>query len=106
MRLGFFKKKTVAIPLGFVLLLVVGIGAAKVLVSKRWCAASWGSPFHLEQGNIAFPDAFGAYWVRFLSASQTDKQLGFKIQGQFAHARYESFVAYVQPTRDGRSGRA
>jgi len=29
-------------PLSLVLLLVVGIGAAKVMVSKRWCAASWG----------------------------------------------------------------
>ena len=95
MHLGCFKKKIVAIPLSLVLLLVVGIGAAKVLISKRWCAASWGRPFHLAQGNIAFPDAYGAYWVRFLSASQTAKQLGFKIHGQFAHARYESFVAYV-----------
>ena len=95
MHLGCFKKKIVAIPLSLVLLLVIGIGAARVLVSKRWCAASWGRPFHLAQGNIAFPDAYGAYWVRFLSASQTTKHLGFKIQGQFAHARYESFVAYV-----------
>jgi hypothetical protein len=94
MDLERFKKKTVAIPLGLVLVLVVGVGAAKILVSKRWCAPSWGRPFHLAQGNIAFPDAYSAYWVRFLSASQTAKQLGFKIQGQFAHARYQSFVAY------------
>ena len=77
------------------LLLVVGIGVPKVMLSKRWCAASWGQPFYLAHGNIAFPDAYAAYWVRFLSASQTTKQLGFKIQGQFAHARYESFVAYI-----------
>jgi hypothetical protein len=95
MHLRCFRKKAVAIPLSLVLLLVVGIGAAKLIVSKRWCAASWGQPFHLAQGNIAFPDAYGAYWVRFLSASQTTKHLSFKIQGQFAHARYESFVAYA-----------
>jgi hypothetical protein len=95
MSLRYLKKKTVAIPLSLVLLLVVGIGVAKIMRSKRWCAASWGQPFYLAHGNIAFPDAYAAYWVRFLSASQTTKQLGFKIQGQFAHARYESFVAYT-----------
>jgi hypothetical protein len=91
----YLKKKIVAIPLSLVLLLIIGIGTTRVVVSKRWCSASWGQPFHLDHGNIAFPDAYAAYWVRFLSESQTAKQLGFKIQGQFAHARYESFVAYA-----------
>jgi hypothetical protein len=95
MRLRYFKKKAVVIPLSLVLLLVGGLGAARVMVSKRWCATSWGDPFSLSRGNIAFPDAYAAYWVRFLSASQTAKRLGFKIRGRFAHARYESFVAYV-----------
>jgi hypothetical protein len=95
MRLRHLKKKIVAIPLSLVLLLIIGIGTARIMVSKRWCSASWGQPFYLAHGNIAFPDANAAYWVRFLSASQTAKQLGFKIQGRFAHARYESFVAYV-----------
>src|SRR5262245_36165778 len=95
MRWGGFTRKTLAILLSLILLLVLGLGVAKVLVSTRWCGASWGRPFHLTQGNIAFPDAHGAYWVRFLSAPQTAKRLGFKIHGQFAHARYESFVAYA-----------
>src|SRR4029453_6129087 len=105
MPLGYFKKKLVAIPLSLVLLLVVGIGAAKILVSKRWCAASWGRPFHLTQGNIAFPDAYGAYWVRFLSASRTSKQIGFKNPGQIAHGPYESFVACV-PADHGMAAQA
>jgi hypothetical protein len=96
MRISFFKKKAVMIPLGVLLLMAVGVVAVKVAYSTRWCNSSWGNPFYLEHGNIAFPDAYGAYWVRFLSGSQTNKRMGFKIQGQFAHARYESFVAYAQ----------